>query len=122
MEKNDDSAGKKKTVSALHKFLESLNVRSTKTIKTTTKVVSLSVLRENALNLLKSFLFFSPEEINERVKKVKYLPQEGLQKLIKVLEEGHEKQKHYLQIFAEKDPNLIYKLNLLINKAKINHK
>lgn len=76
-------------------------------------------LQTNALNLLQSLMLFSPEEIAPRVKKIPYMSNEGLTKLIAVLEEGHESQKKYLETFAEKDQTLIFRLNLLINKAKI---
>jgi hypothetical protein len=73
--------------------------------------------RDKARQLIKTFLFFGEKEKNEILPYIDTLDLDGLKKLIELYQMGHHKQDQYLRVFAEKDPKMAIKFELLVTSA-----
>jgi hypothetical protein len=68
---------------------------------------------DKAIRLLRTFLFFQTPEKEQLITLIPGLTQTGLDQLISTLREGHRKQTEYLTTFAEKDPKMAIKFEVL---------
>ncbi len=73
--------------------------------------------RDKARQMIQTFLFFGEKEKNEILPYLDTLDLNGLKKLIELYRMGHHKQNQYLQTFAEKDPKMAIKFELLVTAA-----
>jgi hypothetical protein len=73
--------------------------------------------RDQACQLVQNFLFFGEKEKQEILPYIGSLGLEDVKKLIELYQLGHHKQDQYLQTFAEKDPKLALKFQLLVSSG-----
>ncbi len=77
-------------------------------------------LRTEAINLLGSLVILDWNEVQERVAKIKFMPREGLEKLIVALRLGTLKQHQYFKILTGEDLLFPEKLKLVLYKNRFN--
>lgn len=78
-------------------------------------------LRKEAMSLLGSLIFLNAEQITEQMEQIKYLPAEGLRKLLKVLRPAFEQQHKYFQILTEHDFLFPAQLKVILYQAQISN-
>jgi hypothetical protein len=60
-------------------------------------------LKKEVVDLFKSLLLFSNEDVEKRLAKIEQLPDEGLIKLLKTFRIGHEKQDECFKVLMDRD-------------------
>lgn len=75
-------------------------------------------LLNQVLKRFNSLLFLTPEERETRQAKIANASPEGLAELLNVFEQAHEKQKKYLKILCESDPDFAKSFYTMIRKGE----